>query len=92
MGVAVLQCNSDTNHSMSEGCSPQQDSPCFRCHCKFRCPQDNHTSDQLATNLGRESHNPFRFDSFLERLIELRKVLYLRLLFYHTGHKAGPVM
>ena len=49
------KCNPD---ALSAGCHPQQDSPCFRCLWKFRCPQANHPSDQLATNLERGSPAP----------------------------------
>jgi len=53
---------------------------------KFGGPQATCTSDQLTTN----PMTPLRFDNSLERLKELKKVLYSGLQFHYKGYKSGP--
>lgn len=54
MGVAMMQCNSDTNHPELVS-APQVQGAVFNkrdASYKFRSPKATHASDQLATNLG----------------------------------------
>lgn len=79
----TAQCNSDTHHpeivqTLQVKGSIPLDCPHFRCQLKVEYAQVTDTSSWLTKNLG-VGRTP-RFGNSLERLTELRKVLYLQFI------------
>lgn len=70
----------------------QPDWPRFRCQAQIWGSPGHLHFWPIGHRFGEGVfHEPLRLNNFLKQPTELRKTLYLGLLFYYKGYKSGPV-